>query len=166
MLSAEENANIKRSQLQGLVARSQKKNRKGELVVGELRQWCMEHLMPSDPAAIEALDEHTIVVSEFEVTPQKVYVTLTSKKMAATCARAECLQTDATHNTNWHNYPLIVVGHQDKNRHMYASSVHIVWRAECKEVYRKVSDETIRSLSFLDSISVSSTHNYKYILLF
>lgn len=131
--------NLKKNQLQGLVARSQKKSRKGELDVGELRQWCTDHLIPADPAELAALGYHTVVVTEFEVSPERVYIMLSTKEMAATCARAECLQTDATHGTNWHGYPLIVVGHQDKNRHLYASSVHIVWRSECKEVYERVS---------------------------
>lgn len=139
VLSVEENSKVSRKQLQGLVARSQKKNRKGELDVGELRQWCQDHLMPTDPVQIEALDDHTVVVSEYEVTPERVYIMLTTKKMASTCAKGECLQTDATYNTNWHGYPLIVVGHQDKNRHLYASSVHIVWNTECQEVYERVS---------------------------
>lgn len=121
------------------MARCQKKKRKRTLDVGDLRQWCAENSLSTDPAEAAAFDEHRVLVSAYEVSPRKVYIMLTTKHLSSVCAHAQILQTDATHKVNWHGYPLIVVGHQDKNRHVHPTSLHVVWRSENHLVYKKVS---------------------------
>lgn len=121
------------------MVREQLRNRKGTMDVGELRDWCEQNSLPTDAADIADLDEHRVFVGAYEVSSERVYVMFSTKRLATICSNSSVLQTDATHKVNWHGYPFVVVGHQDLDRHVHGTSLHVVWKEEDTDVYNTVS---------------------------
>lgn len=124
-------------QLKNLKHALKKQTAEGPCNVEEVRQWCEARSIPKD---LSLLDPHQVVIPDYlAVDAGTLYIFLTTKHLIETSSRASCIQTDATYDTNAHGFPCILTGSLDANRIFHVTGLHLVWTAECIEVYESVS---------------------------
>lgn len=113
-----------------------KTNEDAPASLGEIIDWCKANAVPDDHSKV---DPHEVYVTAYDITEDSLYIMLTTPFLAGLCAKADCLQTDATFDVMWEKYPLILIGCQDKNRKFFTMSMHLVSQNESGAVYTKVS---------------------------
>lgn len=106
-------------QLKNLKHFLKKQLAEGPCNVEEVKQWCEARKIPED---ISSLDPHQILVPDYlAVDASSLYIFVTTKHLIETSSKASCIQTDATYNTNVHDYPCIVTGSLDANHHFHVT---------------------------------------------
>ncbi|KAH7704700.1 hypothetical protein AAVH_28103 [Aphelenchoides avenae] len=116
--------------IQWFVGRQRKPNSE-PVTDNQLREYCER--MSTEPE-----DENTAFVLAYDVPSTKsFYIVWTTKKLLERQLASKHLQADATSSVNWHNWPLLVLGHSDLNRHCIATLL-AVGKSEDTYVYSGV----------------------------
>ncbi|KAH7708369.1 hypothetical protein AAVH_24386 [Aphelenchoides avenae] len=116
--------------IQWFVSRQRKSNSE-PVTDNQLREYCELH--SQEPA-----DENQAFVLAYDIaSTSSFYIVWTTKKLLQRQLESKQLQADATSSVNWHNWPLLVLGLSDLNRHCIATML-AVGKSEDTYVYSGV----------------------------
>lgn len=103
-------ANVKKSQLYGLLGRNRKKEHMPSTFAG-LSEWC--ETQPEVPAS-----QHKIFVVDHFMDPETrvIRIFVSTPNLLRQVAKGDIIHGDATYKTNWQGLPVLVVGSTDRTR--------------------------------------------------
>ena len=96
---------------------------KPSLNLGELEQWCLNHIsIPDDPDAMFVKRSFTVVPKTHKVL---FYLFFTTKRLLEITKKSKHICADATYKLLHHGYPLLIVGTTDKNKSFHPFGVDL-----------------------------------------
>lgn len=107
----------------------------------------LEHCINNLPLPFIALDEPFVQHKYFDYDNSKFGIFFTTNRLMQFCEKTDFIQTDATYKLNWNNFPCLVVGTTDCDRHFHPFGL-----ALC-------SNETSADFKFIfESLKVSNSN--------
>ncbi|CAF1120089.1 unnamed protein product, partial [Didymodactylos carnosus] len=120
-------------QVRSLVGYYRTKDHPSSFSLSDLRDWCIER---SQTPAHTPTESDTPFVPYFKLNDiTEMFVFITTRRLLSTASLSVYLQVDGTYKLNWNNFPVLVCGTSDAQRHFHPFGIALVHSDESTACY-------------------------------